>query len=75
MRRIKGGGFDFLTDDPFLIAAVRRCAELERLYTEARNNEVARFRSLRRDIKQIKRSVLNKGARDEKPTTLAHDGG
>jgi hypothetical protein len=58
---VEGGGFKLCTDDPILIAVVRRCAELERLYFEARNNEVARFRSLRRDVKQIKRAVTRKG--------------
>jgi hypothetical protein len=57
---VEGGGFKFWTEDPLLIAVVRRCAELDRLYIEARNSEVARLRTLRRDVKQIKSALLRR---------------
>ena len=57
MQVVEGGGLRFATDDPFLIAAVRRCAELELALAAARRDEVARYRTLRRDVAQIKRAV------------------
>lgn len=54
---IEGGGFKFWTEDPFLIAAVRKCTELERENERLRLLEVARFRTLRHDVRQIKRAV------------------
>lgn len=60
MRVIEGGGFSFLTADPVLIAVVKRCAELQRLLDEAKRLEVARYRTLRRDVRQIKRAVARK---------------
>jgi hypothetical protein len=56
---VEGGGLKFWTADPFLKAAVRRCAQLERELEQARYHEVARYRTLRRDVSQIKRAVLN----------------
>jgi hypothetical protein len=54
---VKGGGFRLLTADPITISLVRRCAQLERELTELRHHEVARYRTLRRDVEQIKRAV------------------
>ena len=54
---VEGGGLRFLTADPFLIAAVRRCAELERELATARRQEVARFRTLRRDVWAIRKAL------------------
>lgn len=54
---VEGGGFKLWTDDPIVVAVVKRCAELERLYREARDGEVSRFWTLRRDVKQIKRAL------------------
>jgi hypothetical protein len=54
---IAGGGFKLWTDDPVVVAVIRRCAELEAKLTEMRHAETARFRTLRRDVDQIKRSV------------------
>ena len=63
-RVVKGGGLSFMTSDPFLIAAVKRCAELEaqlrqtqRALQEAQHVEVARFRTLRRNMTTVKKSV------------------
>lgn len=56
-RVVKGGGLEFLTDDPFLIRAVQRCAELEAELRERRHNEVARYRALRRDVSSIKKTI------------------
>lgn len=65
---VKGGGLTFLTADVFLKAAVWRCRELsdkvERRDLEIfrlRNEEVARFRTLRRDVDQIKRAMMRSG--------------
>jgi hypothetical protein len=55
---VRGGGFHLLTKDRFLIAAVRRCAELESELHRVRHEEVARFRTLRRDVRQIKSRVM-----------------
>lgn len=63
MQVVKGGGFELLTADPVLIAVVRRCAELERENICLRHLEVARFRTLRRDVRQIRRAQIK--ARDE----------
>jgi hypothetical protein len=68
MRVIEGGGFRFLTEDPVLTAVVKRCAELECQIEELRHIEVARFRTLRRDVKQIKRSVVQQKVRAVKET-------
>ncbi len=57
MRVVKDGGLQFLTNDVFLIAAVRRCAQLEEELREAKLQETARFRTLRRDVDQIKRGL------------------
>ena len=54
---VRGGGLAFLTDDVFLIAAVRRCAELEQQLREREHLEVARFRTLRRDMRAVKRNT------------------
>ena len=56
-RVVHGGGLTFLTNDPFLRRAVERCAELERENTALRHELTARYRTLRRDICQIKRRV------------------
>lgn len=56
-RVVEGGGFKFLTDDPFLIAVVRKCAQLESELREARHHEVARYRTLRRDVSHIRKNV------------------
>lgn len=56
-RIVRGGGLEFLTGDPFLIAAVRRCAELEAELQVVRFQEVARFRTLRRSVSRIERKV------------------
>jgi len=65
MKIVRGGGFQFLTDDPFLIAAVNRCAWLdERANRLAAENATMRadlralhnsknYRSLRNDIRSI----------------------
>lgn len=62
---VRGGGFQFLTADHFLRRAVERCAELERQVQELesenrqlRHHEVARYRTLRRDVSQIKQRVF-----------------
>lgn len=60
MQIVRGGGLEFMTEDPFLITAVKRCADLERQLTEARHDEVARYRTLRRDVSQIKRAMRGK---------------
>lgn len=60
MQVIEGGGFSFLTDDPILIAVVKRCDELQQALKQARYQEVARYRTLRRDITTIKRAVQHK---------------
>ncbi len=60
MRVVRGGGLSFLTADPLLIAAVNRCAELERQLAEARHQEVARYRTLRHDVSKIKRALTRK---------------
>jgi hypothetical protein len=57
---ICGGGFSFLTADPVLIAVVKRCAQLESEVRELRFQETARFRSLRRDVKQIRKATCGK---------------
>lgn len=58
MRIVTGGGFSFLTADPIMVAVVERCAELEAELRSARYTETARFITLRRDVAQIKRTVL-----------------
>lgn len=55
---IRGGGFQLLTSDPVVIAVVRRCAELESENRRLRYEEVARFKTLRRDVRQIKSKVF-----------------
>jgi hypothetical protein len=66
MQVIEGGGFRFLTDDPILIAVVRRCAQLEAVLAEVRHHtEVARYRTLRRDVDQIKKSLRQLVIRNE----------
>lgn len=57
-RTVTGGGFCLWTDDPVVIAVVRRCEELARENDRLRFDEVARYRTLRRDVTQIKRKVL-----------------
>ena len=66
--RVIGGGLDLLTEDIFVKAAVWRCRELalevERMEDEIRRirmNEIARYRTLRRDVDQIKRAVMRQG--------------
>lgn len=54
---VRGGGLSFLTADPCLIAAMRRCAQLETELREARYQEVARFRTLRSDVRTIKKDM------------------
>lgn len=57
MQVVRGAGFQFLTEDPILIAVVKRCDDLARENERLRREETARFRTLRRDVKQIKRAV------------------
>jgi hypothetical protein len=54
---VEGGGFRLLTADCIMIAVVHRCAELERQLREIQHHEVARYRTLRRDVRQIKQAV------------------
>lgn len=60
-RPVRGGGLTFWTADPFLIAAVERCAVLEAERDIYKNivmhSDTARYRTLRRDVRQIKRGV------------------
>lgn len=56
--QVRGGGFHLLTDDPIMIAVVKRCAELDAEVRRLRYDEVARFRTLRRDVRQIKSRVM-----------------
>jgi hypothetical protein len=59
MQIVTGGGFTLITDDPVMIAVVRRCAELEARLAESRyRQDIARFRTLRRDVNTIKREVM-----------------
>jgi hypothetical protein len=57
MQGIEGGGFRLLTADPIMIALVGRCARLERELRELRHHDVARYRTLRCDVAQIKRAT------------------
>ena len=63
-RVVKGGGLSFLANDPVVIRAVERCAELDRENQSLRreiehlqHELTARYRTLRRDVNQIKRRV------------------
>lgn len=56
-RVVQGGGFTFLTADPFLTAVVRRCAQLEAELRAVRYQEIARFRTLRRSVSRIEKKV------------------
>lgn len=58
-RVVRDAGLTFLTRDPFLLAAVKKCAQLERENAALRCEMVARYRTLRRDVSQIKRKVCN----------------
>lgn len=58
MQVVYWGKSSLLTDDPIVIALARRCAELEATLQEHRHQEVARYRTLRRDVSQIRRAVL-----------------
>ena len=65
MQVVKAAGIALLTDDVVLIAVMTKCAELDRALEMAleenralRHQETARFRTLRRDVHQIKRTVL-----------------
>ena len=62
MRRqiVQGGGFRLLTADAIMIAVVRRCAELERENRNLRDLELGRFRTLRRDVRRIRRVVVTR---------------
>jgi hypothetical protein len=69
---VEGGGFRLLTADPIMIAVVRRCAQLERELTELRHHKIARYRTLRRDVAQIKRATASDPAGDGlEPVTFA----
>lgn len=57
MTRVRGDRFDFMTSDPVMIVVVRRCAELAEENEQLRHHEVARYRTLRRDVSQIKRAL------------------
>lgn len=57
MQIVEGGGLRFMTDDPMLIVAVQRCAQLEKQLIEARHTSTARYRTLRHDVREIKQSV------------------
>lgn len=63
MQVVEGGGFSLLTADPIMIAVVRRCAELEQKILQLRHDEVARYRTLRRDVHQIRKSLPRPGVR------------
>lgn len=61
---VRGGGLTLLTADVFVKAAVHRCSELAAENDELRRRlqamqhaEVARYRTLRRDVSQIKRTL------------------
>ena len=55
---IAAGGLSFLTADPFLIRAMRRCAELENELRWARRAaESSAMRRLPRDVRIIKGTV------------------
>ncbi len=58
MEIVSGGGFRLLTSDLIVIALVRRCAALEAELAVARaHRDTARYRTIRRDVTQIKRAV------------------
>lgn len=74
---VEGGGLKFLTSDPFLKAAVRRCAKLEQdlhLANERAYVNTARFRTLRRDVDQIKKMVRRLADRPTPKQSEAADG-
>jgi hypothetical protein len=53
-----GDGLRLLTSDPVVIVLARRCRELSEALREQRQLEVARFRTLRADVRQIKRRLI-----------------
>jgi DNA integrity scanning protein DisA with diadenylate cyclase activity len=62
---VDAGGLKLLTDDPIMIAVAQCCAEfkrerdsLERQLLELHHLEVARFRTLRSDVRQIKKTLV-----------------
>lgn len=59
MQIVKAGRMTLLTDDPIVIALARRCADLEEKLRAAQHHEVARYRTLRRDVSQIRKAVLS----------------
>ncbi len=62
MRVVRGGGFSFLTADPFLIAAVEKCAELEAMVRRLRaqlryEHDAPDHRGIRKDLAAIRREI------------------
>ena len=57
MQIVQGGGFTLLTDDPIVIAVVHRCANLQAESDRLQHEATSRYRTLRRDVHQIKRSM------------------
>ncbi len=57
MQVVEGGGFRLLTNDEILMAVVRRCAELERENNRLKRQSVYDFRTVRRDVAQIRKSL------------------
>jgi hypothetical protein len=64
MQVVEGGGFKLFTDDPIVIALVRRCADIEADLVRIRNDETRRYRTLRHDVRQIKRAVCRSSSAD-----------
>lgn len=56
--QIDAGGMVVWTDDPVVQALARHCARLRDELVEREHHEVARYRTLRRDVTQIKRAVV-----------------
>lgn len=67
---VRGGGFTLLTADPVVVAIVRRCADLAAENDRLKRELTGRYRTLRRDVAQIKRQTARWAGRWETPNGI-----